>query len=117
MASASISKLADKVLRTEEAAKRNRLRNKLTAEKVLGTGTALGVAALGGYLDGKFDILGADSTAGDGMHVFGVPVMPVVGGLAVVGGLMFKGAIATQAAYGGLGLLCYSVGAFAKSKA
>lgn len=117
MASASISKLADKVLRSEERDKRVRLRDKLTKEKLVGSGTAIVVSALGGYLDGKFDILGTDTTAGDGMHVFGIPVMPVAALAALAGGLMFSGPLSTQLSYGGLGLLCYSAGSLAKSKA
>ena len=100
-----VKELAERAQRMEVARKRERLHNKLASEAVTGSITSVVAAAAAGYIDGKFDVSGTDTTAGDGLKVFDIPVMPIAGALLAIAGLSFRGQTAVHVRHAGVGIL------------
>lgn len=101
---AAIQQLQDRAIKLEAKAKRQRLEEKLTMEKVIGFGTAGITSVLAGYVDGRFDL--SDDVEGDGTKLLGIPVMPVAAAITTLGGLWIGGPVGSAVAYGGLGIGC-----------
>ena len=79
----------ERAQKLESAARRAKIEDKLTLEKVsLLAGNIVG-APISGYIAGRFD--SRDGTLGDGYRVAGFPVQGLGGALMVAGGLYMGG--------------------------
>lgn len=106
MASMSaIKQLTERAVRLENKEKNRAISAKIEAEKTVGFASAAATSAIAGYIDGKFDLSG-DGGAGDGLQLFGIPVMPIAGVVVAITGVAVGGKTGSAIAYGGLGISC-----------
>ena len=107
MASKSITELVKRAeegdrLKARDSSRRGK--EKVNLEKTYGFGAAFGTSVVVGFLDGRFDL--SDETAGDGVKVMGVPVVPVAAGLVALGAMAMGGKGGSVIAYSALGAAC-----------
>lgn len=108
----AIQQLEKRALQLESRQKREKLKERLTMEKVVGFTTAVVASGVGGYLEGRFDL--SDGVQGDGVRLFGVPAVPVGAAVLAGAGLAVGGQVGSAMGYAGLGIGCgwsYSIGA------
>lgn len=101
----AIKQLTERAVRLENRQKSAAIASKIEAEKTVGFVTAAATSAVAGYIDGKFDLSG-DGGSGDGLQIFGVPVVPVAGTIVAIAGIAVGGKMGSAISYGGLGMSC-----------
>lgn len=93
--------LVGKAMKMDENRKRERIVDKFNTQRMVGAVSGLVAAPVAGYLSAKLDTQ-FDATSGDGIAPFGIPAVPLAGGLLAGLGWWMGGT--TGAALEGAGL-------------
>jgi hypothetical protein len=109
MSSAAIKQLTERNAQLESQRKNSLARARQEGEKFTGLAIAAASATVAGYVDGRFDLTKKDTVEGDGVRIFGAPVVPVVGLAVGVAGVWMGGKTGTALIFSALGIGCGSL--------
>lgn len=103
--------------KTKQSAKKAKFEAKAKMAEAGGNAITIASGLSVAYLDGRFDTIPVlDEKEGDGIVIGGIPVFPVLGALAVVGGMFMKGSAGTYTASAGAGAILGSLAGRVRAK-
>lgn len=106
MSNLSITRLTERAAALDASRKRATQAAKSQKLQFIGAASALVGAAAAGYADGRLDVTGFDSVAGDGVTIGGIPAMLVVSAGLVAGGMYLGGTTGHAVSNAGVGVGC-----------